>query len=184
MYSRKGKRIQDQSSCVFTGIAMSKAIFPGSFDPVTTGHLDLIQRASVMFDQVVLGVLVNSAKTPFFTTSEREKMLTELTREMPNVSVASFDGLLIDFVEEQQADVIVRGLRSSIDFEYELPLAQANYRLNHHADTVFLATAPEHSYISSSAVKELLRYRGNISGMVPEIVMQFIQEKVDAEAGR
>lgn len=159
-------------------VKMSTAVFPGSFDPVTTGHMDLIRRAAGMFDSLVLGVLINSAKKPFFTLEERVEMLQELTAEFPNVSVKSFDGLLVDFVEKEQAQVIVRGLRTSVDFEYELGLAQANYKLNRKADTVFLATAPEHSFISSSAVKELVRYGGDISMMVPESVKKRIQEKL------
>lgn len=159
-------------------VKMSTAVFPGSFDPVTTGHMDLIRRAAGMFDSLVLGVLINSAKKPFFTLEERVEMLQELTAEFPNVSVKSFDGLLVDFVEKEQAQVIVRGLRTSVDFEYELGLAQANYKLNRKADTVFLATAPEHSFISSSAVKELVRYGGDISMMVPESVKKRIQGKL------
>lgn len=153
------------------------AVFPGSFDPVTTGHMDLIRRSAQLFDRLVVGVLMNSAKQPFFSVAERVEMLKELTEDIPNVSVKSFDGLLVDFVEQEQAQVIVRGLRTSVDFEYELPLAQANYKLNGKADTVFLATAPEHSFISSSAVKELVRYGGDISMMVPESVKKRIEDK-------
>lgn len=162
---------------------MAIAVFPGSFDPVTTGHLDLIRRGAEMFDALVLGVLINSAKKPLFSVEERVEMLQELTKDLSNVSVKSFDGLLIDFVTQEQAKVIVRGLRTSGDFEYELPLAQANYKLNGNADTVFLATAPEHSYISSSAVKELLRYGGDISGMVPGQVKERIQNKLQQSEG-
>lgn len=157
---------------------MSTAVFPGSFDPVTTGHMDLIRRAAEIFDHLVIGVLVNSAKQPLFTIEERVDMLRELVAEIPNVTVKSFGGLLADFVENEKAGAIVRGLRTSVDFEYELPLAQANYKLYHKADTVFLATAPEYSYISSSAVKELVRYQGDISRMVPRLVEQRIQEKL------
>lgn len=153
---------------------MSIAVFPGSFDPVTVGHMDLIRRAAGMFDRLVLGILINSAKKPLLPVEERVRMLQELTGEMENVFVKSFDGLLVDFVEQEQANVIVRGLRTQGDFEYELPLAQANYKLNQHADTVFLATAPEHSYISSHAVKELINYHGDISGMVPETVLDYL----------
>ena len=146
---------------------MSKAVFPGSFDPVTNGHLDLIKRASKIFDRLVVGVLINSAKIPLFSVEERVEMLEELTSEFGNVTVQSFDGLLVDFVKMTGSDVIVRGLRTSQDFEYELPLAQTNYKLSDGTDTIFLATSPEHSYISSSAVKELLRYNADISDMVP-----------------
>lgn len=146
---------------------MSKAVFPGSFDPVTNGHIDLIKRASKIFDRLVVGVLINSAKIPLFSVEERVEMLEKLTSEFGNVTVQSFDGLLVDFVKMTGSDVIVRGLRTSQDFEYELPLAQTNYKLSDGTDTIFLATSPEHSYISSSAVKELLRYNADISDMVP-----------------
>lgn len=156
---------------------MSVAVFPGSFDPVTIGHKDLILRAAKMFDQLILGVLINSDKMPLFSTSERVQMLQEITVGMDNITVKTFDGLLVDFMRQEQADVIVRGLRTPADFEYELPLAQANHKLEDRADTVFLATAPEYSYISSSVVKELLRYQGDISGMVPRELEQQITNK-------
>ncbi|CDC92786.1 phosphopantetheine adenylyltransferase [Roseburia sp. CAG:380] len=155
---------------------MSTAVFPGSFDPVTTGHVDLIRRASRMFDRLVVGVLVNSAKQPLFSKEERVAMLREITANQDNIEVSSFEGLLVDFVKEQHADAIVRGLRTPGDFEYELPLAQANHKLSVQADTIFLASAPEYSYISSSAVRELLRYQADISGYVPETVLRYMRE--------
>lgn len=155
---------------------MSTAVFPGSFDPVTTGHVDLIRRASRMFDRLVVGVLVNSAKQPLFSKEERVAMLREITVDQDNIEVSSFEGLLVDFVKEQHADAIVRGLRTPGDFEYELPLAQANHKLSVQADTIFLASAPEYSYISSSAVRELLRYQADISGYVPETVLRYMKE--------
>ncbi len=155
---------------------MSTAVFPGSFDPVTAGHVDLIRRAAGMFDRLVIGVLVNSAKKPLFSTEARVEMLREIVRDHSNITVCSFEGLLVEFVEQQHADAIVRGLRSSGDFEYELPLAQANYKMNQKADTVFLATAPEYSYVSSSAVRELLRYQADISEYVPETVLRYMKE--------
>lgn len=154
---------------------MATAIFPGSFDPVTNGHMDLIRRSASLFDVLVIGVLVNIGKVPLFSPEERVGMLRELTGELGNVSVKSFQGLLVDFVAQEQADVIVRGLRTAQDFEYELPLAQANYKLNQKADTIFLATAPEHSYISSSGVKEIFRFGGDIRGMVPGLVQDRLQ---------
>jgi pantetheine-phosphate adenylyltransferase len=160
---------------------MKIAVFPGSFDPVTLGHMDLIQRARGMFDRLVLGVLVNSSKTPLFSLEQRTLMLQELTEHMSDVTVCSYEGLLADFVEQQGACAIVRGLRSSGDFEYELPLAQANHKLNSCADTVFLATAPEYSYVSSSAVRELLRYKADISSYVPEIVLRNIETIVNEQ---
>ena len=155
---------------------MSTAVFPGSFDPVTTGHVDLIRRASRMFDRLVVGVSVNSAKQPLFSKEERVAMLREITADQDNIEVSSFEGLLVDFVKEQHADAIVRGLRTPGDFEYELPLAQANHKLSVQADTIFLASAPEYSYISSSAVRELLRYQADISGYVPETVLRYMRE--------
>lgn len=156
---------------------MSIAVFPGSFDPVTNGHMDLIRRSAVMFDGLVIGVLVNIGKTPLFSVEDRVKMLQELTCDIENVTVKSFQGLLVDFVAQEKANVIVRGLRTAQDFEYELPLAQANYKLNQKADTIFLATAPEHSYISSSGVKEIFRFGGNIQGMVPQLVQNRLQDR-------
>ncbi|MCI8750139.1 MAG: pantetheine-phosphate adenylyltransferase [Lachnospiraceae bacterium] len=158
---------------------MATAVFPGSFDPVTIGHMDLIKRALAIFDKLVIGVLANSAKNPFFTEEERVYMLKELTKDMPGTEVIQFNGLLVDFVKETKADAVIRGIRNSIDFEYELPLAQANYKLDYKADTIFLATLPEHSYISSSAVRELVRYKGDIKGFVPDVVYQFIVQKFD-----
>ncbi|HBA97037.1 MAG TPA: pantetheine-phosphate adenylyltransferase [Lachnospiraceae bacterium] len=156
---------------------MATAVFPGSFDPVTLGHMDLIKRASGMFDKLIIGVLINSSKSPLCTDIERIRMLQELTQNMPGIEVMSFDGLLADFVSQTGADAVIRGIRNSADFEYELPLAQANYKLNCKADTLFLAALPEHSYISSSAVKELLRYNGDIRGFVPDTVYRFIAQK-------
>ena len=155
---------------------MSTAVCPGSFDPVTTGHVDLIRRASRMFDRLVVGVLVNSAKQPLFSKEERVAMLREITADQDNIEVSSFEGLLVDFVKEQHADAIVRGLRTPGDFEYELPLAQANHKLSVQAETIVLASAPEYSYISSSAVRELLRYQADISGYVPETVLRYMRE--------
>jgi pantetheine-phosphate adenylyltransferase len=153
---------------------MSTAVFPGSFDPVTKGHMDLIYRASKMFDALVLGVLINSSKQPLLTLEERVKLLGEVTNKMPNVRVEAFEGLLVDFVNKCDADAIVRGLRSAGDFEYELPLAQANYKLNGRADTIFLATSPQYSYVSSSAVKELMRYNADISDFVPMEALKYL----------
>ena len=153
---------------------MSIAVFPGSFDPVTKEHVDLIYRASKMFDTLVLGVLINSSKKPLLTLEGRVELLGEVTEKMPTARVEAFEGLLVDFVDKCDADVIVRGLRTANDFEYELPLAQANYKLNGRADTVFLATSPQYSYVSSSAVKELMRYNADISDFVPMEALKYL----------
>ena len=153
---------------------MKTAVFPGSFDPVTKGHKDLIYRASKMFDTLIIGVLTNSSKQPLLTVKDRVRLLEEVVSDMPNVRVESFEGLLVDFVDKCNADVIVRGLRTAQGFEYELPLAQANYRLNCNADTVFLATSPKYSYVSSSAVKELIRYNADISDFVPKEALKYL----------
>lgn len=158
-----------------TGIKI--AVFPGTFDPVTNGHMELILRGAAMFDKLVIGVLENIEKSPVFSVEERIEMLSVLTKDMENVSVTSFGGLLADFVEKEKATAILRGLRSPQDFSYELPLAQANFKLSKHADTVFLATAPEHSYISSSGVKEIFHFGGEIREMVPDIVYERLKEK-------
>lgn len=158
---------------------VKRAVFPGSFDPVTTGHVDLIKRAASLFDELIIGILVNSGKEPLFTLEDRIYMLKEASAGISGVSVVSFDGLLASFVKEVGADVIVRGLRTSADFEYELPLAQANVRLNSQADTVFLATSPEYSFMSSSAVKELLRYNGDIREYVPDVVYKRLMNVKD-----
>ena len=132
---------------------MKKAIYPGSFDPVTNGHVDMIERASKIVDELVVGVLNNSAKNSLFSLDERVSMLKEITKDMPNVTVASFDGLLVDFMEKIDATIIVRGLRAVTDFEYELQIAQSNHRVNPKIDTVFLTTNVKYSYLSSTIVK-------------------------------
>lgn len=155
---------------------MKRAVFPGSFDPVTVGHMDLIERAAGMFEEVVIGVLRNTAKQPLCTVEERVALLKTLVADLSGVSVVAFDGMLVDFVRETNACAVIRGLRTAADFEFELPLAQTNRYLEPEADTVFLATAPEHSYISSSGVKEILQFGGEITGLVPREVEEFLQK--------
>ena len=156
---------------------MKKAIYPGSFDPLTLGHIDIIKRASGIVDELVVGVLNNSAKNSLFSLDERVSMIEEMTKDLPNVSVTSFDGLLVEHMKQIGATIIVRGLRAVTDFEYELPLAQTNRHLNAQVDTVFLATSPEHSYISSSGVKEIIQFGGDITGLVPPSVQQFLLDR-------
>lgn len=156
---------------------MSRAIYPGSFDPVTFGHLDIIKRSASIVDELVVGVLVNNAKTPMFSIEERVKMLKHLTADCPNVEIISFEGLLVDFAREQNAQVIVRGLRAVTDFEYELQMAQTNHIMDEKIDTIFLTTSLEYSYLSSSIVKEVALLDGDISKFVPEYVIEKIREK-------
>lgn len=158
---------------------MKTAIYPGSFDPVTLGHFDIIKRSSEIFDQVIVGVLCNNAKSPLFSVEERVKMLEDVTSYLPNVEVRSFGGLLVDFVHQCQADVIVRGLRAITDFEYELQMAQTNHKLEPSVETVFLTTSLEYSYLSSTIVKEVAFYHGDISKFVPDVVRERIREKMN-----
>ena len=149
---------------------MKTAIYPGSFDPVTLGHFDIIKRSSEIFDQVIVGVLCNNAKSPLFSVEERVKMLEEVTKDIPNVEVQSFDGLLVDFMRQNHAKVIVRGLRAITDFEYELQLAQMNRVIAPEIDTLFLTTNLKYAYLSSSTVKEVAAYGGDISNFVTPYV--------------
>ena len=157
---------------------MKRAVYPGSFDPVTFGHLDVIRRASEMFDLLVVSVLDNKAKTPLFSVEERVKILKEATKDIPNVQVDSFSGLLINYAAENGIHVAVRGLRAITDFEYELQIAQTNRKLSgEKLDTVFLTTSLEYAYLSSSSVKEIASFGGDISQCVPEFVAKLIYEK-------
>jgi pantetheine-phosphate adenylyltransferase len=144
-----------------------KAICPGSFDPVTVGHLDIVSRAAQLFDEVVVVVMNNSAKTPLFSADERVDMLKKVTADMPNVSVDRYDGLLADYAKEKDANVVVKGLRAVSDFEYEFQMALTNKKLNHELDTVFLTTKAENMYLSSSLVRQVGAMGGDISEFVP-----------------
>ena len=155
-----------------------RAVYPGSFDPVTYGHLDIIKRASQQFDEVIVGVLFNSQKTPLFSTEERVKILKEVTRDIPNVSIKSFEGLSVNFVRECNAQVIIRGLRAITDFEYELSMAQTNRILAPDIDTMFLITSLEYAYLSSTTVKEVAGYNASIDQFVPQIVAEALKKKV------
>lgn len=156
---------------------MRIGIYPGSFDPVTMGHLDIILRSSKLVDQLIIGVLHNSAKVPLFTTEERVELLKKVTKDIPNVIIEAYQGLLVDYADEKHANVIVRGLRAITDFEYELQLAQTNHKLNPKVDTVFLTTSVEYAYLSSSTVREIARYGGKIEQFVPACVVQSVYDK-------
>ena len=164
---------------------MIRAIYPGSFDPVTYGHLDVIGRASKMFDEVTVCVLDNKAKTPLFSVEERVKMLQDVTRDLLNIRVDSYYGLLIDYAEKIGAHVSIRGLRAVTDFEYELQIAQTNKLLSQgKLDTVFLTTSLQYAYLSSSSVKEIAAFHGDISVCVPPEVEQKVREKYDGGSPR
>ena len=157
---------------------MVRAIYPGSFDPVTFGHIDIITRSSKLADELVIGVLKNNSKRPLFSVEERVKMLEEVTKELPNVKVVPFNGLLVDFAREIEANAVVRGLRAITDFEYELQMAQTNHKLAPDVETLFLTTNLQYSYLSSTIVKEVATFGGDISQFVPEVVMNRIKEKM------
>ena len=157
---------------------MLRAIYPGSFDPVTYGHLDIIERAASISDELIVGVLQNKAKSPLFSVEERVIMLGEVTKNLKNVKVVPFDGLLIDFAKQMDAKVIVRGLRAITDFEYELQMSQTNRKLNADVETLFLTTSLDYSYLSSTTVKEVASFGGDITQFVPEFVAEKVTEKI------
>lgn len=157
---------------------MKRAIYPGSFDPITYGHLDIIHRAATIFDELTVSVLNNKEKCPLFSVEERVKMLEEAVKDLPNVKVESFSGLLIDYARDKQVHVSVRGLRAITDFEYELQIAQTNKLLSAGSlDTIFLTTSLEYAYLSSSSVKEIASFHGDISQCVPPFVAKLVYEK-------
>ena len=158
---------------------MKIAIYPGSFDPMTFGHLDIIERSAKMVDKLYVSVLINSAKNALFSIDERVSMIKEMTSYLPNVEVTSFRGLLVDYAKEMNASIIVRGLRAITDFEYELQIAQTNRIVNPAVDTIFLTTSLEYSYLSSTIVKEVASYGGDISKFVPKKIEDAIFEKLN-----
>lgn len=157
---------------------MKVGIYAGSFDPITLGHLDIIKRASRITKKLIIAVLNNNAKKPAFSVEERLELIRKVTRDIPNVEVMSFSGLTVDFAREQNANVLVRGLRAVTDFEYELQIAQLNHKLNPEVDTIFLTTSVEYSYLSSSIVKEIASYGGDISKFVPSEVVEDVYQKL------
>ena len=159
------------------GEQMKRAIYPGSFDPVTFGHIDMIERSAKIVDELVVAILVNSAKNQLFSVEERVSMLREITGHVPNIKITSFHGLLIDYARKVDASIIVRGLRAVTDFEYELQIAQTNRIVDDRVDTVFLTTSLEYAYLSSTIVKEVASYGGDISHFVPEQLIDRIYAK-------
>ena len=158
---------------------MLRAVYPGSFDPVTFGHLDIITRSAKLVDELIVGVLVNNAKSPLFSVEERVKILEKTVENLPNVKVIPFEGLLVDFARKMDAGLVIRGLRAITDFEYELQMAQTNHKMEPDVETVFLTTSLDYSYLSSTTVKEVAAFGGDISQFVPGIVADLIEEKMN-----
>ena len=160
---------------------MTRAIYPGSFDPATYGHLDIIKRAAALFDEVIVGVLNNSVKSPLFSVEERVNILENITGDIPNVKIQSFGGLSVNFAKSCEAKVIIRGLRAITDFEYELQMAQTNRILSTDVDTMFLTTSLQYAYLSSTTVKEAASFGADISKFVPEYVVRQVEAKLSSK---
>ncbi len=156
---------------------MIKAVYPGSFDPVTYGHLDIIERAAKVVDEVIVAILKNNSKNPLFTLEERVRMLEDTTEEFPNVKIQTFDGLTVDFARSVEAKVMIRGLRAVSDFESEMQIAQTNHSLDPDIDTMFFTTSLEYAFLSSTIVREVASYGSDVSGMVPEAVEKMLRKK-------
>jgi pantetheine-phosphate adenylyltransferase len=154
-----------------------RVVCPGSFDPVTNGHLDIISRASRLYDEVVVAVLINKSKKSLFTVDERIEMLSDVTKEYGNVRVSKFHGLLVNFCRDNDIPVIVKGLRAVSDFDYELQMAQMNHRMA-GVETMFMSTNPLYSFLSSSLLKEIAQYGGDVSGLVPDVIRQRLEERL------
>lgn len=159
-----------------------RAIYPGSFDPLTNGHLDLIERGSKIFEELIVAILRNSEKDPLFTLPERKEMLQEMVKHYSNVRVDSFDGLLVDYAMKKNAKAVLRGIRAISDYEYELQMALMNRKLQPQLETVFMASGETYSYLSSRLVKEIFRLGGSVQGLVPDLVEEKMREKLHGTA--
>jgi len=158
-----------------------RAIYPGSFDPLTNGHLDLIERGSKIFEELIVAILRNAEKDPLFTVSERREMLEKMVKPFPNVRIEVFEGLLVEFAMQKKATVLLRGIRAISDYEYELQMALMNRKLQPQLETVFMMPAEAYSYLSSRLVKEIFRLGGSVRGLVPDLVEQKLREKFAGE---
>ena len=158
-----------------------KALYPGTFDPPTNGHVDLIQRGARIFDELIVAILINPVKNPLFTVEERAEMLKEATRALGNVSIATFDGLMVDFARQQEATAVLRGIRAISDYEYEFQMALMNRRLAPEIETVFLQPAGRYSFVSSRMVKEVFSLNGDVSGLVPPNVLKRLRGRMNKE---
>ena len=165
-------------------LLMKIAVYPGSFDPITLGHMDIIKRSAKLFDKLIVAVLKNVDKKALFTIDERVGMIGKLVKKYDNIEVVSFEGLLIDFMESNEASIIVKGLRVGLDFDYELQMSHMNRKLSKdHVETILLMASTEYSYISSSSVREILHFKGDIKNFVPEEIVQDIYKKVGINGG-
>lgn len=160
---------------------MLRAIYPGSFDPVTYGHMDIIERSCKIVDELIVGVLCNKAKIPLFSAEERVRMLNEVTKDFKNIRIVPFNGLLVEFASKMEAGLIIRGLRAITDFEYELQMSQTNHKLEPNVETMFLTTSIEYSYLSSTTVREIAAFGGDLSQFVPEAVAVELRKKMSTE---
>ena len=170
----------DQTAMYLSGrepLMIRRAVYPGSFDPVTLGHIDIIERAAEIVDELIVGVLINKGKNPLFSVQERVNMLQIVTKDIPNIRVESFDGLLVDFLKLKDAEFVIRGLRAITDFEYELQMAQTNRIMSPDTDTIFLTTNLKYAYLNSTTVREVASYGGDISKFVPDFVAEAVMEK-------
>lgn len=159
---------------------MSVAVYPGSFDPITNGHLDIIKRGAKIFDKIIVGVLVNVDKKHLFEIDERVRLIKRVTYDMGNVEVVSFNGLLVDLLKEYNAEILLKGLRNSTDFEYELQMAYINKELDSNIETICMMSAPENLHISSSCVRQIAKFGGNIEGLVPKEIVSDILTRINS----
>jgi pantetheine-phosphate adenylyltransferase len=160
---------------------MRTAVYPGSFDPITNGHLDVIQRAAKLFDKVIVAVAKNESKNPFFSMTQRQELCAQAVAHLPNVTVDAFTGLLVEYVERMQGDAVVRGLRAVSDFEFEFQLALMNRKLNERVETIFMMPKDTYTFISSRLVKEIARLGGDVSGFVPKVVQEALTNRLHAK---
>jgi pantetheine-phosphate adenylyltransferase len=177
-YGRPQARLTPLVKCRKSNEMPVKALYPGTFDPPTNGHVDLIQRGSRLFDQLTVGILVNPVKNPLFTVSERVEMLQEATGALKNVTVATFNGLMVDFAREQGVSAVLRGIRAISDYEHEFQMALMNRRLAPEIETVFLQPAGRYSFVSSRMVKEVFSFGGDVTGLVPANVLKRLRERI------
>jgi pantetheine-phosphate adenylyltransferase len=183
MLSARGEIVKRLTIDLRYHFAMHRAVYPGSFDPLTNGHLDIIRRATHLFDRVLVAVLENEGKSPLFSVAERMELINRCTAAIPGVEVHSFSGLLVDFMQRHDANVVVRGIRAVSDYEYELQMALMNRELNASVETIFMLPAVEYTYVSSRLVKEVFRLGGDITRLVPAPVLEMLRARLPVTLG-